>query len=242
MFDKKKSVLIITTFVLALGLLVPALCLADSVEIVGYTVELVGYEAVPDSVPHQTVVTYAVTYNCTGVTCKGLSHIVWEQKDCFTIISPTNGGTYDTITEGFGCGDTYTTCLASTYDVEIGTDTPTGIYGVKFQDPFPAESQLSKDNPGTHIFQFTVGSATVDDSGNHWLGTINVGGKAGDVAETGQIAGPVCSDPTSVRLRTFIASSPTRDNASLLPWILGGASLLVILSVIGLVRSRRLLT
>jgi hypothetical protein len=186
---KKIKVLGKATF-LALSLaamIVGAALAVDSVTLLNYQIDFLGFEQTGDTSTWR----YAVTAN--GDEANGLSHWTLELGSCYEIIAPTNN--YSTPTNLDVCTDGTYSCQSSNYTVVQGIDPTTGLSGIKFEDP---SSALASGNQVTHIFEITV-----QYDGDHVLASeIGAGIKAGQGEQIGAISGPGCV-PTAVSLVSF---------------------------------------
>jgi hypothetical protein len=121
----------------------------------------------------------------------GLSH--WSltvASECYSMVTPLDGDLYQTpIDAAFGCGSDYS-CTSGVYEVVRPLDDP--LHPLKYE--FTSGTPLDADNPGTHIFTFTVSYAD-----HAYVGDTGVSVKFGETSLSGVIDGPVCG-PSAVTL------------------------------------------
>jgi len=153
----------------------------DYVNLGGFTICFLGKSDNGDGYSTWTYLVQSTgefTEDDEDTTRRALSH--WVLQICpstYGVVDPGKGDTYTTFS---GFGD-FTGRDGVEYSVDIGTDPPTGISGIKFDD---AGGQLGKDGvTESDIFQFTLPTQNIG------IGEVEVGLKH-QYAYTGTISGP----------------------------------------------------
>jgi hypothetical protein len=178
---------------------------------------------------------YAVTTNPDNPPAQGngLSH--WTlavAPECYAIVAPKDGESYQTPVDGtFGCGADYA-CTTGVYEVVHGWDDPLDLYGIKYE--FVSGTPLDSENPGTHIFTFTVSYAD-----HAYVGDTGVGVKFGTTPVTGVIDGPVCG-PSAVTLTGLSVDGSSQEGLTNIGLALfAGLGLITLTGFFTLRRDRR---
>ena len=148
------------------------------------------------------------------------------------VVTPLPPGPYTTLaTDDYGyCASVAGTplaCRVATYPlVELGADASVP-YGIRFADASNNDQDLANDNPGTHIFEFTLSGIPAALQGNMPLNA-----KVGNVNYPGSVTGATCTpDPSAISLSAVNVGSDTDNALFVVSLVLLGVLLVVTTAV-----------